>query len=108
MFGIKIMSSRSYRDIEQTLYELREDLNRKDNLIDILDQKIKRIEGVKATKPKECVEGDWCKACMFNQAYHIYQHNSGYDPYYDIKVNVCGKGETCPDFIARGTEVEDE
>lgn len=61
-----------------------------------LTAKLNKIQQDINTTPEDCIRGMYCGACEFAKTYHVFTDN-----YCCSVIYVCGKSETCKNFVER-------
>lgn len=100
--NLDIFNRKKIRDLEEKLIDTEIERNNYRNMAISLEQKLDDIARLEETTPEDCKKGPWCVACEFGKVYHYMEH-------YDFNTNtricnkiyVCGKGESCKNFIQR-------
>lgn len=65
-----------------------------------LENTLERVSNIEDTIPEDCKKGSWCKACEFARVFH-YREDAAYMGYITDTVYVCGKGESCQNFVPK-------
>ena len=94
-----------YDDCEDKLYSVSHDVleyvTRLQKENQMLRDKLESVQHLVDTTPVDCTPGKWCRGCEFSKTYHIPKPTSyGMLGAYDV-LYVCGKGETCRNFLQR-------
>lgn len=63
------------------------------------------METLEETVPKDCVRGPWCEACEFVKTFYV-SHYYGFAQSDVRKAYVCGKGQSCNNFVQKKFEGE--
>lgn len=87
------------RNVRNENHELRTQL-------DDAESRIRRILKLKESMPADCVMGNYCEACSFGKKYYYHQFSLYTQRNTTLSGILCGKGESCKNFVQR--EIEDE
>lgn len=89
---LRLKNERLYKEIEN----LKKENNDLKKAIDIYDLKLAEAEKYIDYPPSGCTRGPWCEACGFVKHFYV-RH-----PLYSTRtITVCGKGESCKNFVER-------
>lgn len=85
---------------DQRIAELERENIRLSNLLDYANDTIRDITRLRDNTQEDCIKGPWCQSCEFVKSYRIYGRR---DPNFtSVKlVYICGKAESCPNFVQR-------
>jgi hypothetical protein len=67
-----------------------------------LENALERASNIEKTIPEDCKKGPWCKACEFARGFRYREPASM--GYITDTVYVCGKGESCQNFVPKNME----
>lgn len=98
-----IFNRKRIKELEEKLYDTELERDKYIGKAAELDAKLREIGRLEESVPTDCVKGPWCEACEFVRTFH-YRKYYGHSNYSTNCMYVCGKGESCKNFVQRKVE----
>lgn len=95
-----IFNHKRIQQLEEKLYDTELERDKYIAKATELDAKLREIGRIEEMVPTDCVKGPWCEACEFVRTFH-YNNYYGYNCKSLQTIYVCGKGESCKNFVQR-------
>lgn len=95
-----IFNRKRVKELEEKLHEAKRDRDKYIFKAKALTEKLEAIAELKESIPADCTKGPWCKSCEFVRTFHD-AYKDRYGNYYSEPFYVCGKGESCKNFVAK-------
>ena len=93
-----IFNTKRVAELEKEVRELKDKNEKLEAHLSSTNDHLSYILEQKASTPDGCIPGEYCRACEFVKPY--YHH----DYYTLIEGFLCGKGESCSNFIQKKVE----
>lgn len=90
-------------DLKQEISDLKEEVTCFKASTESLEKDLDNITKMKDSTPEDCKRGEWCKACEFSRIYFSRVYHGG-AVWRSCPTYMCGKGESCKNFVQRKEE----
>lgn len=101
-----IFNNRKVAELERKLLDTEIERNNYKFQTECLIRKLEEVTALNESTPENCTKGPWCKACEFVRTFHYFDYLNPLRHKTDI-VYVCGKGNSCVNFVQKELENEE-